>query len=316
MTGKKTTSYVCNISETQLKTLREYLENRGFEFKDQQYAHFKAAGDKLNIVAYLSGKLTIQGANTEDFVQFTLEPEILHEFNFGVPKELTTDTNPFADSDVDLTQHIGVDESGKGDFFGPLIVAGVYIDEEIGMNLLKLGVKDSKVINDKIIVKMAREIRNIAQGKFAVVTLKPEIYNRVYLQINNLNKLLAWGHARVIENILEKVPTCPRALSDKFGGDYLIKNALLERGKKIKFEQRVRAESDIAVTAASILARDHFLRIMSQLSDYAGVTLPKGANNIVKSKAKEILKNKGIDVLNNCVKMHFKTYNEVINKHE
>lgn len=309
MAEKKVTSYVCTINNQQLADLKNYLMDRGFEFKDQQYAHFKASKDKLNIVAYNSGKLTVQGGDTAEFVEFVLEPEILHEFNFNLPDELK---NEGGADDLDLTPHIGVDESGKGDFFGGLVIAGVYIDEASGLELAKLGVKDSKKITDKTIVKLAPQIRNIVQGKFAVVSLKPETYNSVYAKINNLNRLLAWGHARVIENILEKVPSCPRALSDKFGSDYLIKNALMEKGRQIKLEQMVRAESDVAVAAASILARDQFLRIMQELSDLSGEALPKGANIQVKECAARIIEKHGIEMLDRCVKKHFKTYNEVM----
>lgn len=309
MAEKKATSYVCTINNQQLADLKNYLANHDFEFKDQQYAHFKAVKDKLNIVAYNSGKLTVQGGGTADFVEFILEPEILHEFNFNLPDELK---NEDIAEELDLTPHIGVDESGKGDFFGGLVIAGVYIDEESGLELAKLGVKDSKKLSDKSIQKLAQEIRNIVKGQFAVVTLKPETYNSVYERINNLNRLLAWGHARVIENILEKVPECPRALSDKFGNDYLIKNALMEKGRKIKLEQMVRAESDIAVAAASILARDGFLRVMNELSELCGEALPKGVNNQVKRCAATIIEKHGVEMLDRCVKKHFKTYNEVL----
>ena len=186
MAEKKVTSYVCTINNQQLADLKTYLEEHDFEFKDQQYAHFKAVKNKLNIVAYNSGKLTVQGGETAEFVEFVLEPEILHEFNFNLPAELQNESEK---EDFDLSPHIGVDESGKGDFFGGLAIAGVYIDEEIGLELVKLGVKDSKKISDKAIVKLAQEIRNITQGKFAVVSLKPDTYNQVYEKINNLNKL-------------------------------------------------------------------------------------------------------------------------------
>ncbi len=310
MADKKLTSYVCTITAQQLTDLQNYLQEHDFEFKSQQYAHFKAVKEKLNIVAYNSGKLTIQGGGTADFVEFVLEPEILHEFNFNLPDELQNEGDAI---DYDLTPHIGVDESGKGDFFGGLVVAGVYIEESSGLELLKLGVKDSKKISDKQIVTLAQQIRNITNGKFAIVSLKPEVYNQLYDKIKNLNRLLAWGHARVIENVLEKVPDCPRALSDKFGSDYLIKNALLEKGRQIKLDQQVRAESDVAVAAASILARDHFLRMMNELSESSGETLPKGANDQVKRCAAAIIEKRGVETLDKCVKKHFKTYREVVN---
>jgi ribonuclease HIII len=144
------------------------------------------------------------------------------------------------------------------------------------------------------------------------VTIGPEAYNRLYSQINNLNRLLAWGHARAIENILEKAPECPRVLSDKFGAEHLIRNALLKKGKEVILEQQVRAESDVAVAAASILARDTFLSQMDKLGKLLEMELPRGAGTIVEVTARDIAARFGIDVLNKYVKTHFKTMEKVL----
>lgn len=305
---KKKTSFVCTVDKQQLSLLREYVETHGFELKDQQYAHFKAVGDKVNIVAYCSGKLTVQGGNAQEFVEFVLEPEILHDYRFSIPEELDGD-----EIELDLAPHIGVDESGKGDFFGPLIIAGVYIDEASGEALAKSRVRDSKLIkSDREIISIADEIRQTVQGRFAIVTLRNNVYNDLYRRIGNLNKLLAWGHARVIENVLEKVPDCPRALSDKFGAEYLIRNALMEKGRKIILEQRTKGESDIAVAAASILAREQFIREMKKLSEEFQMDIPRGASDIVKQRANALIDKFGVDALERCCKTHFKTYNELM----
>ena len=228
---KKKTSYVTTIDAKQLADLQKYFAEHGWELKEQQYAHFKAVGDKVNVVAYMSGKLTVQGANSQDFVEFVLEPEILQDYRFSVPEELLSEEK----ETLDLAPHIGVDESGKGDFFGPLVIAGVFIDEASGEKLAQTKVRDSKLIkSDREIKELAAQIREITEGRFAVVTLRNQTYNDLYRRIGNLNRLLAWGHARVIENVLDKVPDCPRALSDKFGADFLIKNALMEKGRKIR----------------------------------------------------------------------------------
>ena len=306
---KKKTSFVCTIDDAQLKNLREYLVSHGYEMKEQQYAHFKAVGEKINIVAYQSGKLTVQGGNAQEFVEFVLEPEILQDYRFSVPEELFGEE----EMSLDLSPHIGVDESGKGDFFGPLVIAGVFIDEASGEALAKTKVRDSKLIkSDKEINSIAKEIREITQGRFAVVTLRNETYNDLYRRIGNLNRMLAWGHARIIENVLEKVPDCPRALSDKFGADYLIRNALMEKGRKIILEQKTKGESDIAVAAASILAREQFVREMNKLSEEFGMEIPRGANSIVKQRANAIIDKFGVGALKRCVKTHFKTYEELM----
>ncbi len=306
---KKKTSYVTTIDAKQLADLRKYCSEHGWELKEQQYAHFKAVGEKVNVVAYLSGKLTVQGANSQEFVEFVLEPEILQDYRFSVPEELLSEEK----EPLDLAPHIGVDESGKGDFFGPLVIAGVFIDEASGEKLAKTKVRDSKLIkSDREIKELALQIREITEGRFAVVTLRNQTYNDLYRRIGNLNRLLAWGHARVIENVLEKVPDCPRALSDKFGADFLIKNALMAKGRKIILEQKTKGESDIAVAAASILAREQFVREMAKLAEEFGMDMPRGANNIVKERANAVIDKFGIAALDRCVKTHFKTYDELM----
>lgn len=303
MAGKKVTSYVCTVTPEQADALRELLDRRGWEFHELQYARYKAVGDKVNVAVYNSGKLTVQGGGTEDFVSFILEPEILHTFTFGL------DPDP---ADEPVEPHGGIDESGKGDFFGPLCIAGVYADAETGPELRKLGCCDSKLIKSpKKILELAKGIREIARDQYAVVNLPPETYNRLYDKIGNLNRLLAWGHARVIENLLEKVPECPRMLSDKFADESLIKRALMTRGKQIRMEQRTKAESDVAVAAASILAREQFLRGMEKLSAEFGETFPKGAGPLVRETGARILEKHGPGAFARCAKLHFKTYSEL-----
>ena len=209
--------------------------------------------------------------------------------------------------------HLGIDESGKGDFFGPLVIAGVFVDGDLPHRLLELGVKDSKLItSDKKALDMADAIKElITLDRFNVIVLTPEKYNDLYVKFANLNRLLAWGHATVIENLLTRWPNCPRALSDKFAHESLIQRALKEHGKKIVLEQRTKAESDIAVAAASILARAAFLQRLQYLGERVGTTLPKGASAQVKATAREIVRKGGPDLLKTVSKFHFKTFNEV-----
>ncbi len=205
--------------------------------------------------------------------------------------------------------HIGTDESGKGDFFGPLVIAGVMVDETSAKVFKDLGIRDSKTITDKRILEFATQIQKY--GKFSVIAIGNSKYNELYKNFGNLNKLLAWGHAKVIENILEK-NSCEYALSDKFGDESLIKNALQTRGKGIRLEQMVKAESDIAVAAASVLARATFVQKMKQMELAFGCNFPKGCNNIVKDAAKEFISKHGKERLIEVCKAHFKTYKEIL----
>lgn len=299
-------SMVYILTAEQAAQLKDILERRGWEMSVVPYSIFKASGEKVSVVAYESGKLVVQGKNAQEFIEFTLEPEILHTFGTLLPPE------PSAE---DLSPHGGIDESGKGDFFGPLVIAGVCVDEKIASALRQIGVCDSKLVtSSKKIFALAEEIRKAAEGHFNIVLLRPETYNRLYSNIGNLNRLLAWGHARTIENLLDLVPDCPRMLSDKFGDESLIRRALMEKGRKIVLDQKVRAESDVAVAAASILARDYFLRQMNKLSETLGVELPRGGGPQVKIIGRQLLEKHGPGVFESCAKLHFKTYTELLNE--
>lgn len=298
-----TGSFTFKITPAQAEKLRAILEEKSFTFRTVPYTIFAAQKQKLSIQAYTSGKLLLQGKGTEEFIEFTLEPEILGEARLGYDEVHHPEM---------FQPHLGVDESGKGDFFGPLVIAGVYVEKELSRKLLDAGVKDSKQItSDKKALDLAGEIKEIVGPRWDVVVILPEKYNELYLKFKNLNRLLAWGHAKVIENLLTRWPACPRALSDQFADESLIQRALQERGKKIILEQRTKAESDIAVAAASVLARAAFLDRLEKLGEKVGVVLPKGASAQVKTAAREIVQKSGEAALRSVCKFHFKTYREV-----
>ena len=208
------------------------------------------------------------------------------------------------------TGWIGIDESGKGDYFGPLVIAAVHVTPRLEEDLIALNVRDSKKIADSVIRTLAEDIRVLC--RHSVVAIGPERYNELYAKIRNLNRLLAWGHARVLENLLELVPGCGRAVADQFGDERLILNALQEKGRKIALEQRHKGEEDIAVAAASIVARDEFVRRLGRLSSDLGLPLPKGASPEVELAAKAVVKKHGKDGLAKVAKLHFKTTKAVL----
>ena len=302
-------SYTAELTPEQTETLQQFLEERGWALSEAPYAVFRAKKDMVNVTAYESGKTVIQGKGTEEFIEFILEPEILH----GIAEREAPSEDTAAEEII--TPHGGIDESGKGDFFGPLVIAGVNVTEETGKALKALGVCDSKKItSDKKIASLAVEIKKcVGRENFAIVHFKMETYNRLYERFGNLNRMLAWGHATVIEQLLEQNPGVPRMLSDQFADPSLINRALMERGREIIVEQRTKAESDIAVAAASILARDRFVSCVALLEQETGFTLPKGAGPGVKAVGKEILKKSGVDGLRRCCKNHFKTFEELVN---
>jgi len=205
--------------------------------------------------------------------------------------------------------HIGTDESGKGDYFGPLVAAGVFVPEGQGEVLKELGVRDSKRISDNRIRDLAEQIKS--GYPHSVVSIGPERYNALYTKIKNLNKLLAWAHARVIENILEEV-NCGRVVADQFGDEGYIRNALMKRGKDIELIQRTKAEDDPAVAAASILARAEFIKRLFFLGKDAGLELPKGASPQVEEAAVRLARTHGPAILEIYAKTHFKTTKRVL----
>jgi ribonuclease HIII len=297
-------SYTYKVTDEQIATLKKVLEEQGFEFREVPYAHFGAQKLKLTVNAYQSGKLLLQGKGAKEFIEFTLEPLVLGEAKLGYDEVLNPEM---------FEPHVGIDESGKGDFFGPLVIAGAYTDRELTKTLAAMGVKDSKQItSDKKALDLAEEIKKVLAGRWNVIAINPAKYNELYGKFKNLNRLLAWGHATVIENLLGIVPDCPRALSDQFANPALIQRALKERGQKIVLQQRTKAESDIAVAAASILARAEFLIRLQKLGEGVKTTLPKGASAQVKAVATKLGAELGAAGLRSVAKEHFRTFNEVL----
>lgn len=300
--------YVNKLTDEQISSLEKHLNAQGWEFSELNHAHWKAVLNKTNVSAYKSGKICIQGKGTKELVQYFIEPEILGEARFGYEEEL------FESENTDqLKPHCGIDESGKGDFFGPLVITCAYTDARSAKALFKLGVTDSKKIkSDKKMCALAIEIKKVLVGKYATVTLGPEAYNRFYKKERNLNTMLGWGHARSLENLLQKVPDCPMAISDQFSKTGSVTKALMEKGKQVELIERTKAEEDIAVAAASILARAEFVTRLDRLSKEYGIELPKGASPKVIEAGIKLVNQFGEEVLEKVSKTHFKTKNDIL----
>jgi ribonuclease HIII len=297
-------SYTHPLTAEQSMKLRALLDELGFEFSPKQYTIFFAQKNRLSVAVYEKGpKVLVQGKGVEEFVQFELEPKIFGEAKLGYEEvHLPKMFEP----------HFGVDESGKGDFFGPLVIAGVYVDRGIARKLLDAGVQDSKRIDsDARIRALGQTIRKTAGGLTETVLIGPAKYNELYEKFGNLNSLLGWGHARVIENLLAKKPNCPRALSDQFADARVIERSILRHGRKIDIEQRTKAESDIAVAAASILARDGFINWLDRHGKTFGLRLQRGASASVKETGKKLVEMKGPQILREVAKVHFRTAHEI-----
>ena len=325
-----------NIKNTELREQikRQFEALRPSEIRTEQYCDYsftyENGKEKLVVKQYTSGKLQLQGY-AGPLYRHALEI-IIPQYNLHFPtatlniadylssakQEVNTKPKEAAPEVAIALPHIGTDESGKGDYFGPLVIAGVWVDESLQNSLAQLGVRDSKELSDRRCQELASAIREICPGKYQVVIeISPEKYNQLHEQLlrekRNLNHLLAWGHARAIESLLTR-QECKQAIADQFGDEKYITSKLMEKSRAINLLQTPKAERFIAVAAASILARDHFLNRLSQLSKEAGFNLPKGASPEAITTARQIIQKHGADVLRKYAKLHFKTTASVLAK--
>jgi ribonuclease HIII len=296
--------YTCKLTPEQAAALRAFLEQAGFVFRQVPHAAFAGDKGKVGVVFYHSGKLVVQGKETREFVEFVLEPQILKEAKLGYETVLNPDL---------LLPRLGVDESGKGDFFGPLCVAGVYVNEAVITAWTDAGIRDSKNISsDKKIGELADLIRHTPGCVTTVVPIGNEAYNRLHAKLGSVNAILAWGHARVIENLLGQKPRMNpppvRAISDQFArSKATVERALMSLGRELELVQRHKAEEDVAVAAASILARHEFVSRLAQLGKQFGVPLPKGASAATLAAGRKFVELHGAEKLGQVAKLHFKT---------
>ena len=301
---KALTSYTCKLTDAQATALEAHLRGHDYVFREVPYARFAGEREKVNVTFYESGKLVVQGKGTQDFVEFVLEPLILKAVKLGYEAVLNPEL---------LAPRIGVDESGKGDFFGPLCVAGVYLNETMVQPWREAGIRDSKNIgSDRRIAELAQLIRDTPGCVFSVVPIGNEAYNRLHAKLKSVNTLLGWGHARVIENLMSVAyqmnPKPVRAISDQFAHDKgVIAKSLMTLGRSVELVQRHKAEEDLAVAAASILARNEFVTRLRDLGKKYEVEFPKGASAAVDAVAKEFVAQRGAEELRKVAKMHFRT---------
>lgn len=304
---KPLTSYTCKLTDAQAKALRQYLVDHIYAFRDVPYARFAGEREKTNVVFYESGKLVVQGKGTQEFVEFVLEPEILKEARLGYETVLNPEL---------LLPRLGVDESGKGDLFGPLCVAGVYVNESVVKAWQDKGIRDSKNISsDQRIADLAEFIRKTPGCVTTVVPIGNEAYNRLHAKMRTVNELLAWGHARVIENLMGQKhrmnPPPVRAISDQFAANKAtVGRALMSLGRTIELVQRHKAESDLAVAAASILARNEFVTRLGAMGKQFGIEFPKGCSDAAVKALRAFAAKHGREALGKVAKLHFKTIKE------
>jgi ribonuclease HIII len=288
-------SYSAILQEQSFLVSAPVLNTYNYELRVQKGAA------KLKILVYFgkSGNKTVIQGNKDSQLYIDIDNLL-----FNVKRNVVENEFP------EPLHYIGTDESGKGDYFGPLVVAGVIVDGLTSVQLKKIGVKDSKLLSDDVIKKLSPKIKNIVGNKFDIIVITPKTYNNLHAKMKNVNKILGWSHARVIENLLAKEDV-KEAISDKFGNERLIKDSLQEKGKKINLMQFTKAERYTAVAAASILARNRFNEWFDEQAEKNDLSLPKGASAIVDNALKRIKAKYGIGILSEIAKVHFKTTNKI-----
>lgn len=302
--AKALTTYTIKLDDAQMEKLRIAVAAKDWEETEVPYARFAFKGPKVNVTAYTSGKVVVAGKETEDFVQNVIEALVTGEARLGY-------------DDVHHPEwfepHAGLDESGKGDLFGPVVAATVIAERPAIEAWREAGVRDSKTIVDAQILKLDDLIRGTPGVVVETVYCGMDKYNELMLKPQaNLNRLLAWQHARALEAGLKK-KWVPRGLLDQFTEQPLVQRELAKRGlERFNLEMRTKAESDPVVAAASVVARAEYVRIMAQLSREFGDKLQKGAGAQAKAQAAVILEKFGARSLGRFAKLHFRTSYEVV----
>jgi ribonuclease HIII len=279
------TTQVVALDPVRAESLRARLDEAGFTFHDVAHARFAAKGEGVNVVYYTSGKLVLQGRDLREFLERWL-PEAL----------------PKAAEVKDAM--IGADEAGKGDYFGPLVAAAVYLEPEVARFLDEVPLRDSKTMSASEIEAGAEMLRRVVPHE--IVAIFPKKYNELYEKFRNVNTLLAWAHKTAILDLVKRTG-CRKILLDKFADERVMDRAFGAERAGLDFTMRTKAESEPAVAAASILARDAFVRGVRRLSKQIGVNLPLGAGDPVDRAVRGLMAQKGEPFLCEVAKVHFKT---------
>ena len=311
METPRKTSFTYELTNDQQELLLGLMLNGNYRRREVPYSLWSIEGDHFNATLYAKEKhgkrkLCVQGSKAEDFVLFQLEPVVLGAATLGYEDVLDPSRS---------APHAGSDESGKGDYFGPLVVCCAYVDETLAVEMAKLGVRDCKQMSDKAVLTAGAALRRLlGPAGFATVMLRPPAYNRLYAKMQNINRMLAWAHGTAIEELLGKKPGCGRVVVDQFAPtEATIQRALKPLGKKAKVEQRHRAESDIAVAAASVIAREIFLRETAAMAASPEESVPLGSSDPrVAAFAEAGVRKDGPNWLMNHCKAHFRTTDKVL----
>jgi len=294
------------ILPEKFEQFNDFLAKNAFSFEERPHQYFLARKKGLVVNLYDNGKIVIAGNDDKERASVIA---FLDTIQAEQHKKNSKEYTPIDVAGI----RIGTDEVGKGDYFGPLVIAGVLADESQILKMENLGIKDSKSLSDTTVQNFAGQIKRIVgQKQFSIVVITSIKYNLLIAKMKNLNRLLGWGHARAIENILIHHHKCQTAISDQFGDQSFIENALMKLGKKIQLVQTPKAEREMTVAAASILARSESVNRMNEMSNSYGFEFPRGATDVI-ATAESFVDKFGHKALLNVAKIHFKTTGKISN---
>ncbi|MCF8242001.1 MAG: ribonuclease HIII [Melioribacteraceae bacterium] len=289
-----------SAAESHINELNKYnFQTSDLEKKQYHYQfEVRSGNEKIKILVYFGKK----GVKT--LLQGNNQSPLYQEINDIVTGNFLLN---FKQTDFDEpAEYIGSDETGKGDFFGPLVTAAVFVNKEDSKILKSFGVRDSKELSAVQIEQTAKKTLSVIKDKYEVVLISPEKYNQLYEKFQNINKILKWSHKTAIMNLIKR-HKANTVIIDKFtrrGID--LQNELI--GKEII--ETSKAERYTAVAAASIIARQKFdgwfLRKKRE-----GFDLPKGSSNNTEDIARELIQNNPNIDLSKLAKLHFKTYKKI-----
>ncbi len=275
------------------------LANNWVEERERnEYVHFRFRSPNGTVgIMYTSGKLVFQGK--EDLTSLVSSIKKIEEEE-GVVEEFTS--------------HLGVDEVGKGDYFGPLVVVSCFVTKDFYKKIKLLGFADSKKFSDKKISSLFNMVKDYPYYYSSIV--RPEEYNGLVKEYKNVSILLAKQHSLVIEkglkDLKEKNIDCAYVVIDQFSSSKSrVINELGELGNSVRLIQHHKGESDIVVAAASIIARGIFVQEWESMNSKYSFEFPKGASNVIE-QAKEFVQRYGREELSRVAKIGFKTTKQVL----
>ncbi|MFN0206225.1 MAG: ribonuclease HIII [Planctomycetota bacterium] len=285
---------VLQLAPESAELLGQRLSAGGFIFRAVPYAKYSYSKSGIVTTYYNSEKLVLQGSDLDIFVE-----QYLSDLNAHIKKTIPDD------------ERIGSDEAGKGDYFGPLVVAAAFVAKSEIARLRKIGVTDSKQLSDETIARLAGALESSVPH--SIIVMNPAEYNERHRAVGNVNKMLGELHGQAIINILPQTD-CRRVLTDQFGDISYVRAGLGQYAKEIELKVAPRAEEHVAVAAASILARNAFVEGIKKCSDDCGIDLPKGAGDPVEKIIPKVAAVLGRDNLKNIAKVHFKTTEKILDR--